>query len=292
MAILEPIVVDPESFFKQNQSLPSLPEIVIKLKEEIDSANSNPKVIAEMVSSDPSLVAQVLRMVNSAYYSLPRAVSDVRFAIAFIGLNELYRIVLSLSVVNTIDVQDPEALKRFWFHAFFTAMSAKTLATEFEPHLDPEIIWSGAMLHNIGSLIYLKFFPDHFAMMNKICEKKGALFCNAHKPLKSPSASDLGVMLCDYWQLPKQITIACKYHGADTLMKVASREIDDPFVRMICMGSMMSSIAEGSLSEELQQKISALLMKGLGIDEQKFVMIMATIHELRGDADSFANQIG
>ncbi len=47
----------------------------------------------ELISDEPALVAQILKVVNSSYYSLPREITELRFAIAFLGLNEIYRMV-------------------------------------------------------------------------------------------------------------------------------------------------------------------------------------------------------
>ncbi len=45
--------------------------------------------ISILVSNDPSLVVQVLKIVNCAYYALPRPVTDLKYAIAFLGLAEI-----------------------------------------------------------------------------------------------------------------------------------------------------------------------------------------------------------
>lgn len=47
---------------------------------------------ADLMRSDQALVGPVLKMVNSAYYRLPREVADVKYAIGFSGPNEIHRI--------------------------------------------------------------------------------------------------------------------------------------------------------------------------------------------------------
>ena len=63
--------------------------------------------VADLIGSDPALLAQTLKIVNSAYYGLPREVTRPQMAIAFLGLSEVYRMVLSLSVINTVSVSPP-----------------------------------------------------------------------------------------------------------------------------------------------------------------------------------------
>jgi hypothetical protein len=65
-------------------------------------------------------------------------ITRVSYAIAFLGLNQLHRMVLPLSVINTLDVHDKDELHGFWFHSFYTAISTKYLARKYEPLLSYE----------------------------------------------------------------------------------------------------------------------------------------------------------
>ena len=85
MTDLEPLHIDPETFLYDHCTLPALPEVVTKLQEILRDPDIDISVVVDLVSGDPSLVAQLLKVANSAYYGLPRHVNDVRFAIAFLG---------------------------------------------------------------------------------------------------------------------------------------------------------------------------------------------------------------
>ena len=99
--MLPPIEIDPKTFLRQHCTLPALPAVVGQIQNLIHDYNVDMEKVAELISSDPAILAQVLKIVNSAYYGLPREIGDVRFAIAFLGLNEIYRMVLSLSAILT-----------------------------------------------------------------------------------------------------------------------------------------------------------------------------------------------
>ncbi len=69
MSQLEPIVIDPETFLYKHCTLPALPEVLTKFQEIMNSPGVGVKEIAEIVNKDPALVAQILKIINSAYYS-------------------------------------------------------------------------------------------------------------------------------------------------------------------------------------------------------------------------------
>ena len=177
--MLAPIEINPKTFLRQHCTLPALPEVVGKVQGLIQDSNVNLNKVADIIGGDPGILAQVLKVVNSAYYGLPAEITKVRMAVAFLGLNEVYRIVLSLAVVNNLAIKHKKELDRFWFHSFFSATCAKHLAKKFEPLLSYEELWPAAMLHDIGKLVYLKFYPDHYADLTNYCKQQGCMFSDA-----------------------------------------------------------------------------------------------------------------
>jgi len=153
METLLPIEIDPKTFLRQHYTLPALPQVITRIQKMIHDDSAAVGEVSDLISSDPSLVAQILKVVNSAYYSLPQEISKVHFAIAFLGLNEVYRMVLALSVINTMSIEEKEELNRFWFHSFYTALCTKHLAKRYSPQLSFDELWAAAILHDIGKLV-------------------------------------------------------------------------------------------------------------------------------------------
>jgi len=288
--MLEPIKIDPKTFLPQHCTLPSLPEVLNELQRVIHSGNVVMDKVAELVSSDPALVAQALKIVNSAYYGLPREIGDVRFAIAFLGLNEIYRMVLSLSVINTLAINRKDELDDFWFHSFYTTLCTKYLANKYNPHSSPEELWSAAILHDIGKLVYLKFFPDHYKALKDFSQEQGCLFSEAEEHFSLPSSALLGTLLCDHWRLPEKIREACEFHSLRDLLAITENSPSAAFRRMICLGNLLSIVSTGELSSTSKQEISTAVQKALNLTEAEFLTMMGDIYDLRMEAEKFTDQ--
>ncbi len=291
MTKLEPIEIDPKTFLRKNCTLPSLPEVLTRIQNAVHDPNVNIKKIAEFVSGDPALVGQVLKVVNSAYYGMPRQVSDVLTAIAFLGLNEVYRMTLSLSVVNTLAIKEKGELDKFWFHSFFTALCTKFLAKNYDPLLDYEDLWSAAILHDIGKLVYLKFFPDHYKALTNFQREKGCLFSEAEENIEMIPSAFLGTLLCDHWRLPDKIRNACKYHTLKDLIDMQQGSVSTSSQRMICLGNIIAVLSTEELSEETKHKIADLTTAYLDISETEFLTMMGDIYALRIEVDRFVGQL-
>jgi len=289
---LPPIVIDPKTFLREHCTLPALPEVVQEVQGIIQSEDVEIAKVSQAISRDPALVAQILKVVNSAYYSLPREIADVRYAIAFLGLHEIERIVLALSVINTLAVPDKNELKLFWHHSFLAALCTKHLASQYEPRLSFEELWSAAMLHDIGKLVYLKFFPDHYKAIRKISAERGIFFSDVERDLKLPASGYFGVLLCDHWRLPAKIRDACEAHSLQDLQAIKTGDAAGRFKRMICLGNAVGMLSLNSLNEVKKTEIARGIQTALKCDETRFLTLMAEVYDLRMQAEGFMEQFG
>ena len=264
--------------------------MVVKIQNLIQDRNVDLNKVADVIGGDPSILAQVLKVVNSAYYGLPTEITKVRMAVAFLGLNEVFRVVLSLAVVNRMAVKEKKEIDAFWFHSFYTATCAKNLAKKYEPLLSYEELWPAAMLHDIGRLVYLKFYPDHYAALNDYCKKQGCTFSEAEAHFSFPSSAYMGALLCDRWRLPRQVKTACEFHTLQDLLDSREGDPPKPFQRIICLANLVALLSTDSLSHDTKERIAEAVKRDLGVDEEGFLALMGDIYALKTEVEGFVGQ--
>lgn len=279
------IEIDPETFLHEHCSLPALPNLVIQIQEIVYQENVNIGTVADLISKDPALVAQVLKIVNSAYYSFPREIVKVKLAVAYLGIHEVFRIVLSMSVLNTLATGEKEDFNDIWKHSFYAALCSRYLAKKFDPLLPHGELWTAAILHDIGKLVYLKFFPRHYEVIHEYVKKEGCFFREGEEHFGYPSSAFLGTLLCDRWRLPNQVRDACEFHDLDTLQRIKGNQSSEAFRRMICMGNLLSILATRDLRKEKKEAIANTIKDKLDITDAEFLNIMGDIYELQTDVD-------
>ncbi|MDD6056554.1 MAG: HDOD domain-containing protein [Helicobacter sp.] len=86
--------------------LPPLPKTVMELREYIDSSGADLEIskVCEIISKDPLLVADLLRLANSPFYGLSRQVSTMQQVVALLGINNIKNVVLANSIRSTFAV--------------------------------------------------------------------------------------------------------------------------------------------------------------------------------------------
>ncbi len=281
-----PIKIDTADFLKNHDQLQPLPGCVMKMQDMIVRPDVSVETVSRLLMGEPVLTAHILKIVNSAYYGFKREIDDIKFAVAYLGIHEIYNMVLSLSVVKTLGVAEKEELEQFWSHSVLTALIARYLGKRFEPLLSPERIWLGAMLHDIGKLIYNKYFPEHYLFIKHHSEKYGILFSESEKQLDFPSSGKLGGILCERWRLPVIVKDACEGHNVEDLSHDDGGSRGD-FRRIICAANLMALLSVNHLNNEVKQDLFDRLKNHYKMNDKEFLQLMGEVYDLKLDLANY-----
>jgi HD-like signal output (HDOD) protein len=284
MIKLVPIHINPDKFLYEHCSLPELPSFLTKLQQMIHSNEVGARKVSKLISTDAPMVAQILKLVNSPYYSIPREITNLNIAVAYLGLNEIYRVAMTLSVVKHLTGKNKIAFNEIWFHSVFTGMVANYLAKKFDPKLNLNELWSAAILHDLGKFVYLKFFPEHYQALQDYRLKEKCLFSETEKFYDLPSSAYLVTLLCDRWRLPKKIKEVCAEHGLDVLIKAVENPSKDTFIPIVAAANLLTQLITDPLKEDIKNKITQTTVKYFDITESKFPFLMTDVIELKEKA--------
>ena len=285
------IEIDENTFLREHFAVPPLPEIAARILERTAAGDATSKEISDLLVSDAALSSTVLKLVNSAYYGLPRQITAINHAVAYLGLAEINRAVLTASVLQTLQPDDRAAYREFWRHSFYTALVAKLLARRFEPTVDPDETFAAALLHDIGRLVYMIFFPDHYRAMEAEAAERGTFLMIIEREQELPSHTRFGSLLCERWNLPAGVKRACEEHEIDTFEDLAEGS-DRPIAqRMVCCANMLANLASSPLDEEIKQRIASGFERIFGCSEQEFLMLMGEVYESEQQIEGFLSQL-
>jgi len=196
-----------ETLLNQSDELPSLPEIYIKVSDLLESEDSSSREIGEAVQTDPSLTARILKLINSAYYGMPRQVTSVAQAVSLLGRQQLQQILLGTvlaGVFNDMQIKN-FSMTEFWRHSIKTAIIARHLAMQNVNIIDHEAFFTAGLLHDIGRLVLAKAIPDELAEIDRQV-RNGADVVRLETEILGLSHVDVGGALMLKWDMPTVIT--------------------------------------------------------------------------------------
>ena len=210
--------------------LPTMPEVLVKLNQVMADPESSADDVAKVISVDPAVSTNILRLVNSASFGLSARVSQVSQAVSTMGFRMTKKVALKAAVFSVFGRRrdrlpnfDPEG---FWKHSIFTGVAAKRIGSVGArfASLDPEDLYICGLLHDIGKIILLENAPEtYLAVLDRAAASQRAEL-DIENEMLGFNHADLGSVLAIKWFMPEDLTIAIRYHHAPTL---------DPFHRSL-----------------------------------------------------------
>ena len=150
-----------EKIQKNPDLIPSLPDVVTKALQLVDTPGVSPNDFEKLLSQDPPLVATMLKIANSPIYGFAHERESIRDAIVGIGLNGLRSILMGSTLKRFLGRQfacygkDPKTL---WNHAMAVANGAKILTQQLPNSPDnAEEMFVAGLLHDLGKLLLAPF---------------------------------------------------------------------------------------------------------------------------------------
>lgn len=143
------------------EELPSHPTVALRVLWLVDDPTSDVTRLAKTVELDPLLAARLIRISNSAYYSLRTPVTNVPRAIAALGFATVRS--LAASAACGLSDDDTAVEGAFWFHAAAVANAAQLLAGRYGvPSSDAFAL---GLLHDLGEALLHRAAPAAWSQL-------------------------------------------------------------------------------------------------------------------------------
>lgn len=142
--------------------LPSLPEVILRIRAECDRDNASAQNIADVISQDSALAVRLLQVANSSLYRTHQPVASLYAAITRLGLRMVKDIVLTLCLKQLYQPRSKvlqDQFRQLWQTSVHTASLSRMLASQTS-HLQAEQSMLAGLTHNIGALPILLMAED------------------------------------------------------------------------------------------------------------------------------------
>lgn len=200
-----------EQFLQEATVLPPIPQTVHKALSLLRDSNLDVTYLADVLSADQVLSAQVLRWSNSAYYGMRRQIMTVHQAIVVLGLDVIRQMMMLSSVSGHLNQALPGyglAKGELWNHALGTALGAQLISQQQALQVDEEAYFAG-LLCDIGKLVLEKHFCE---IELHTPEREHQSFLELERACFGMDHARLGAELARHWQLPEDLEIAISFH--------------------------------------------------------------------------------
>ncbi|MFQ5537928.1 MAG: HDOD domain-containing protein [Gemmatimonadota bacterium] len=191
----------------------SPPLIYERLTEVIHHPRSGAADIATVISEDQGLTARLLRVVNSAFFSLPWRVDTVTAAVRVVGTQQIRDLAVATAVVRLFDDVPSELIHMdsFWHHSLACGVTARVLATH-RGEENIERFFVAGLLHDVGRLLMFTNAGSEMAEAMQISAESRAPLYTVEREVLGLDHARVGGALMEEWNFPPALLEAVRFH--------------------------------------------------------------------------------
>ncbi|MCD4744142.1 MAG: HDOD domain-containing protein [Desulfobacteraceae bacterium] len=238
---------------KYISNMPSLSTTISMVLKVCNSPETTANDLNRVIALDPVLTGNVLKLINSAYYSLRDRVTSLTKAIIMLGMNTIKNLAISTAVLGTLNktkTVKSASIDAFWEHSICVGTAAKIIASIPELGLkNKDEFFVAGLLHDIGKIPLINCFPENYVLVDKAVEE-GVAIIRAENKLLGINHSQIGKKIAGKWGLAGAIYETICYHHFPFTADVDNTQV----VRIVALADIFAKTLEKKASNELTEE--------------------------------------
>ena len=206
-----------EELIDSTVSIPTVPTTLMEINRIFSDPNGSARDAANVITKDPAIATQVLRIANSSFYGLRNPVNSIQLAVSILGLRVLKNMVVQATVLK--DLSGGSEANGFsanwlWDHSFKVACATRELVAFMgkDSMLEKDEAYTCGLLHDVGKVILLKEQRDRFVEALKASQDRKAELHTTEREVFGFSHAHVGAVLAKRWKLSDKIITAVLCH--------------------------------------------------------------------------------
>lgn len=183
--------------------LPTLPGVMARILDATSDSDASADQLASLIESDHVISARVLRLANSAFFSLRRSVDSVKRAIVVVGFDAVQNLALATSVFDGLAAKRPGPLdpRAFWMHSLATGTAAKLAMERVLPAAAASCFTAG-LLHDIGKYVMAVQLGDSYRAVIERSRAEGTQLRDTELEMLGANHTTVGRWVARKWNFP------------------------------------------------------------------------------------------
>ena len=203
-----------QDFVAMVENMPPFPKSAHRIMALAADINCNPKELVQIIEHDPIITMKLLKLVNSAFFSLAREITSIRHALVYLGLNTIKNLALSISTINALPHKQLHNFNthNFLMHSLTTASIAQRISPRFDPQRDSSDAFIAGLLHDFGKIILAQFASEEFSQALEVAEQEQVSLHLIEQRILGIHHAEVGGLLAEKWELPQELVTCIRHH--------------------------------------------------------------------------------
>ena len=209
---------------RAESDFPALSEAIGDINRIASSDREGVNELSNHILKDFALTNKLLKLANVAFYNQVGggSISTISRAVVILGFDAVRSIALSLILFDNLENKaHAQQLKEEFVKVLYAGMLAREMAGRAQVK-DVEEAFIGAMLHKLGRMLAMFYFPEEMALIRERVEAEGLSETRVSIEVLGVSFENLGIGIARSWGFPDQLVQSMKKLPDGRIRKSAS----------------------------------------------------------------------
>lgn len=211
------------------RDLPPMPVVAVKVLELLNDPNVNYEKLGATISNDAAVSARMLKVSNSAFYSMKRQIKTLEHAIAVVGERTLRSLVLAASLEG-MNKSYGLLEKMLWEDSMGCAIGCRILARRFAS-ADPEEAFLAGLFRHLGKIVMNYSDPDAYRSLVEMAYSEGGSSSELEGRFFPYAHAVVGAAVLDKWNFARSLVMSTLHHE-DLVISVDEEENGEALMRL------------------------------------------------------------
>jgi putative nucleotidyltransferase with HDIG domain len=222
--------------------------VVNQILAAAEDPKSSMSTVSNIITYDPVMTANLLKVCNSAYYGLSKEINSIHEATVMLGLDKIVELCLFRCAFENLkkaqhgyNLAEGQLVKQ----SVSAAMITKSIAERLKV-ANKHLLFTAALLKDIGKLIMERYVAQSIDEINHLVTKEQLSFSEAEKTVLGIDHEGLGGLMMERWSFSPKMSFIIANHHLQT--PEARKDIETSIVYLaeaICM--LMGVCAESDV---------------------------------------------
>jgi len=249
--------------------IPPCPAILNRFMEEARKDEPDYHRLANIISSDVSLSAGLIKTANSPYFGARQRVRSVNEALVILGLNVASRAVAGIILRKSFPTVPN--MERFWDASSRFARMSGWLSLQLDSlNIPAEDAYTFGLFRDCGIPVLLKRLPSYDSVLQTANNEAKLDFTQIEDDVLPTNHAMVGCVLAQSWWLPEEINLAIRHHHDQAVLSSTSSPPPLLSRKLIAVTQLAEHLVQQQLGLSLTQewpKLGAACLKLLNLDE-------------------------
>jgi putative nucleotidyltransferase with HDIG domain len=198
------------------RTFPTIPSLYVEVVNALQNPNATTAEVGAIIARDMAMTTKLVQVLNSAYFGLPRTITDPTEAVGILGFETIKSLIMTVKLLSQYDKVKPVyfSIDNIWRHSTNVARTAKVMALLETGDTDCSgAAYTAGLMHDLGKVILAANFDDQYHHAHAIARKQQIPLSDVEKDIFGATHGEIGAYMLALWGMsPEVVKVVALHH--------------------------------------------------------------------------------